>query len=123
MNEEGDLNVFRKDEVPAKSIEGWIIIITNIHGEARDDYIRDVFEKYGQIKNLHLNLDRRTGFLKGYAFLEFENFVDAKRAIDGKHVFHKNAYDMFQCFYRRNGRRNVAQSGNSRRLGIRSGKK
>ncbi|KMZ78355.1 RNA binding protein [Plasmodium vivax India VII] len=82
MNEEGDLNVFKKDEVPAKSIEGWIIIITNIHGEARDDYIKDVFEKYGQIKNLHLNLDRRTGFLKGYAFLEFENFVDAKRAID-----------------------------------------
>uniref|UniRef100_A0A8C9LLH1 RNA-binding protein Y14A-like n=1 Tax=Piliocolobus tephrosceles TaxID=591936 RepID=A0A8C9LLH1_9PRIM len=74
---------FNNDEIPAKSIEGWIIIITNIHGEAREDYIKDVFEKFGQVKNLHLNLDRRTGFLKGYAFLEFENFVDAKRAIDG----------------------------------------
>ncbi|GAB68630.1 RNA binding protein [Plasmodium cynomolgi strain B] len=83
-----------------EAIEGWIIIITNIHGEARDDYIKDVFEKYGQIKNLHLNLDRRTGFLKGYAFLEFENFVDAKRAIDGKNVLHKNACDVFQWLYR-----------------------
>ncbi|KNC38116.1 RNA binding protein [Plasmodium falciparum RAJ116] len=62
-------NVLKNDEVPAKSVEGWIIIITNIHGEARDDYIKEVFE-------------RRTGFLKGYAFLEYENFVDAKRAID-----------------------------------------
>ncbi|VEV57069.1 RNA-binding protein 8A, putative [Plasmodium vinckei vinckei] len=70
------------DEVPAKSVEGWIIIITNIHGEAREDYIKEVFEEFGQIRNLHLNLDRRTGFIKGYAFLEFENFVDAKRAID-----------------------------------------
>ncbi|CDO66544.1 RNA-binding protein, putative [Plasmodium reichenowi] len=75
-------NVLKNDEVPAKSVEGWIIIITNIHGEARDDYIKEVFERFGQIKNLHLNIDRRTGFLKGYAFLEYENFVDAKRAID-----------------------------------------
>ncbi|EAA15929.1 RNA binding motif protein 8B-related [Plasmodium yoelii yoelii] len=76
-------NTLNDDEVPAKSVEGWIIIITNIHGEAREDYIKEVFEEFGQIRNLHLNLDRRTGFIKGYAFLEFENFVDAKRAIDG----------------------------------------
>lgn len=72
------------------AVEGWIIIITNIHGEAREDYIKEVFEEFGQIRNLHLNLDRRTGFIKGYAFLEFENFVDAKRAIDGM----PNEYDI-----------------------------
>ncbi|ETW27440.1 hypothetical protein PFFCH_05212 [Plasmodium falciparum FCH/4] len=78
------------------SVEGWIIIITNIHGEARDDYIKEVFERFGQIKNLHLNIDRRTGFLKGYAFLEYENFVDAKRAIDGKKKF----FSTYICLYK-----------------------
>lgn len=75
-------NDFKSSEVPAKSIEGWIVIITNLHREIRDDFIREEFEKFGEVKNLHLNLDRRTGFCKGYAFLEYENFIDAKRAID-----------------------------------------
>lgn len=82
MENSNEAVVFKSSEVPAKSIEGWIVIITNLHREIRDDFIREVFEKFGEIKNLHLNLDRRTGFCKGYAFLEYENFIDAKKAID-----------------------------------------
>lgn len=74
--------IFQKDEIPSKSIEGWIIIITNIHKEASEDYIREMFERYGEIKNLHFNVDRRTGYVKGYAFLEYESFIGAKKAID-----------------------------------------
>jgi RNA-binding protein 8A len=65
------------------AIEGWVVFVSGVHDEAQQDDLYELFADFGEIKEVQMNLDRRTGYVKGYALIEFDKFADAAAAIEG----------------------------------------
>lgn len=70
---------------PLPSIEGWVLFVTGVHGEAQEHDLRDAFSEYGRVESVVLNADRRTGLVKGYAFVMFAERSHAQDALNSLH--------------------------------------
>jgi len=83
---EGEYETIEGDQAEGeavKSIEGWIVFLTGVHEEAEENELLDRLCEFGTISNFQLQLDRRTGFVKGYALAEFEKKEEAEAALEG----------------------------------------
>ncbi|XP_010266666.1 PREDICTED: nucleolin 2-like isoform X2 [Nelumbo nucifera] len=57
------------------------IFIGGLDKDAKEEDIRKVFEKIGEIVEIRLMMNSQTGKNKGYAFLRYASAADAKRAL------------------------------------------
>ncbi|CDR41868.1 CYFA0S08e00980g1_1 [Cyberlindnera fabianii] len=67
--------------IAAKSIQGYVLIVTNVHEEAAEEDVTDFFSDFGRVRGVHLNLDRQSGYVKGYALVEFREKSEAEEAV------------------------------------------
>ncbi|KAF1813485.1 eukaryotic translation initiation factor 3 subunit EifCg [Eremomyces bilateralis CBS 781.70] len=56
--------------------------VTNVSEFAEEQDLRDMFSRYGRVTRVYLAKDRETGRAKGFAFVSFEDRLDAVKACD-----------------------------------------
>ena len=58
------------------------IYVGNLSYEVTREDLVDVFKEYGTVKRVHVPMDRETGRMRGFAFVEMDTEDEEKSAIE-----------------------------------------
>lgn len=67
------------------------IFVSNVSFKMRENHLREIFEKFGEVSSVKIVKDRDTGKSKGFGFVEMPNDDEAQNAISSL-----NGTDQFQ---------------------------
>ncbi|XP_055331054.1 serine/arginine-rich splicing factor 10-like [Paramacrobiotus metropolitanus] len=59
------------------------LYVRGVPEQTRNDELKEIFGKYGPIKDVYIPLDYYTRAPRGFAYVQFEDIEDAKDAMDG----------------------------------------
>ncbi|MDZ8027098.1 MAG: RNA recognition motif domain-containing protein [Nostoc sp. SerVER01] len=58
------------------------IYVGNLSYEVKEDDLRQVFSEYGTVKDIQLPIDRETGRVRGFGFVQMESDAEEAAAIE-----------------------------------------
>lgn len=58
------------------------VYIGNLSYEVKEDDLKHIFSEYGTVKSVQLLIDRETGRVRGFAFVEMESEAEEAAAIN-----------------------------------------
>ena len=69
------------------------IFVSNVSFKMRENHLREVFEKFGEVSSVKIIKDKETGRSKGFGFIEMPNDNEGRAAINalnGSEQFERN---------------------------------
>ncbi len=69
------------------------IFVSNVSFKMRENHLREVFEKFGEVSSVKIIKDKETGRSKGFGFIEMPNDSEGRAAINalnGSEQFQRN---------------------------------
>ena len=64
------------------------LFVGNLDSETTQEELRQLFEAYGQVMQIHIIRDRDSGLPRGFAFVEMTNAAEAEKAIQSSEWQH-----------------------------------
>lgn len=58
------------------------IFVAKLNYDTREEYLREIFEEYGEVSSAKIIMDKFTGRSKGFGFVEMPNDDEAMTAIE-----------------------------------------
>ena len=62
------------------------LFVGGLSWDTTDSSLRTAFEQYGEVREARVVLDRDTGRSRGFAFITFENSMDAQQAMESMNL-------------------------------------